>query len=143
MAGLLVRASVGGSNKVERAGQFNHGFAPKAWEAAKAEARAIMYEVARKQSTIAYSDLVSQIRSIRLTPHDVRWDHFLGEIAREDDDEGMGLTSVAVVHKTGDMQPGPGFFEMAESQGREFDDRTACWVEELKSVYRYWSGRKR
>lgn len=106
------------------------------------EARAIMYDVARKQTTIAYSDLVSKIRSIGLAAHDVRLARFLGEIAREDDDNGMGLTTVVVVHKTGDMQPGPGFFEMAESQGREFDDPTECWVEELKSVYRYWSGRK-
>lgn len=121
---------------------INHGFPPRLWEAAKAEARSVMYETARNQATIAYSDLVARIRSVRLTPHDVRLAYFLGEIAREDDDDGgKGLTTVVVVHKSGDMQPGPGFFEMAESQGRSFDDETECWIAELKKVHRYWSPR--
>lgn len=122
---------------------INHGFPPRLWEAAKAEARAVMYETARNQSTIPYSELVARIKSVHLSPHDVRLGHFLGEIAREDDDKGKGLTSVVVVHKSGDMQPGPGFFEMAESQGRSFDDETECWIAELKKVHRYWSPRGR
>lgn len=100
-----------------------------------------MYEIARNQSSIAYSDFVGRIKSIRLTPHDVRLAYFLGEIAREDDDNGKGFTTVVVVHKSGDMQPGPGFFEMAEGQGRSCDDKTEFWIGELKKVHRYWSGR--
>ena len=118
---------------------FRHGFDDEAWEAAKGEARAVMYKVARREGLIAYSDLVARIDSISLDAHDHRLDHFLGQIATEDDDEGLGLTTVVVVHKTGDQMPGPGFFNMAESQGRDISDPVACWMDELKAVYRQWS----
>jgi hypothetical protein len=118
---------------------FRHGFDPSDWEAAKDEARAVMYETAGKRDTIAYSDLVAEIRSVRMDAHDPRLAHFLGQIAREDDDNGLGLTTVVVVHKRGDMQPGPGFFEMAESQGRTVKDQTEFWIEELNRVHARWS----
>ena len=79
-------------------GGFKHGFNEAAWEKAKSEARAIMYKVARRESLIAYSHLVAQITSISLEAHDHRLDHFLGQIAVEDDDNGLGLTTVVVVH---------------------------------------------
>ena len=120
-------------------GNFRHGFDESAWEQAKSEAREIMYEVARKRSTISYSDLVSRIKAVQMEAHDPRLAHFLGQIAREDDEEGIGLSTVVVVHKSGDMQPGPGFFEMACAQGRETSDPVMCWVEELNTVYNYWA----
>lgn len=123
--------------------EFRHGFPPAKWELAKAEARDVMYRTAAAGMTIAYSDLVAQIASIHLEAHDPRLARFLGQIAREDDDNRKGLTTVVVVHKSGDMQPGPGFFEMAESQGREVEDHTTFWIEELKSVQKYWRSKKR
>ena len=114
---------------------FRHGFREADWEEAKGEARKIMYEVASREDTIPYSDLVPKITAVRMEPHDPRLAHFLGQIAREDDDEGLGLTTVVVVHKHGDQQPGPGFFEMAESQGRSINDPTMFWIEELKRVH--------
>jgi len=35
---------------------------------------------------------------------------------------GRGMLSVIVVHKEGDMQPGPGFFELAGELGRDTSD---------------------
>jgi hypothetical protein len=49
------------------------------------------------------------------------------------------MLSVIVVHKSGDMQPGHGFFELAESLGRDTSDILACWIAELKRVHAYWS----
>lgn len=121
---------------------FRHGFDDADWESAKAEAREVMYGVAKREKLISYSALVTRITSISLDAHDHRLDHFLGEIAIEDDNDGKGLTTVVVVHKTGDQMPGSGFFDMAASQGRDISDPVACWMEELKSVYRYWSKRK-
>jgi len=118
---------------------FIHGFDEGDWELAKNQAREVMYKVAAHEKTIAYSDLVAQIEAVYMDPHDPRLAHFLGQIASEDDDNGLGLTTVVVVHKTGDMQPGPGFFEMAEGQGRVVNDPTEFWVEELKRVYEQWS----
>ena len=127
---------------MERDG-FRHGFDPTKWEAGKQEARAIIYETARRRSTISYSDLVAQISSVLLEAYDVRLDHFLGEIAREDDDAGLGLSTVLVVHKSGDLKPGPGFFEMAESQGRDIADPLEFWSEELSSVHDHWASRRK
>ncbi len=93
-----------------------------------------MYEIAKQRHTITYSDLVSQISHVQMDAHDIRLPHFLGQIAREDDNAGMGLTTVVVVHKS-DGKPGPGFFEMAESQGRTFNDETTFWIEELNRVH--------
>ena len=118
---------------------FRHGFSDKVWEKAKNEAREISYKVASRKRLIFYSELVDQISTIRLEAHDHRLDHFLGQIASEDDENGHGLTTVLVVHKTGDQMPGPGFFNMAESQGRDISDPVALWMSELNGVYDHWS----
>ena len=88
---------------------------------------------------IPYSDLVHQITRIRLQAHDARLSHFLGEIASEEDEQGRGLLTVVVVHKSGDMQPGPGFFELAQSRGRDVSNIVECWIGELKKVFAYWA----
>jgi hypothetical protein len=118
---------------------FNHGFAPSDWDAAKDEARGIMIECARSRRMIPYSDLVRQINHIKLQARDGRLSHFLGEIASEEDARGRGLLTVVVVHKSGDMQPGPGFFELAQSRGRDTSNIVEYWVDELKKVFAYWA----
>jgi molybdopterin synthase catalytic subunit len=79
------------------------------WNAAKREARDLMVARARVRGMIPYSDLVNRISAIRLEAHDTRLFHLLGEISSEEDAAGRGMLSVVVVHKIGDMQPGPGF----------------------------------
>src|SRR6266403_499790 len=74
-----------------------------------------------------------------LDPHDQRLFHLLGEISSEEDASGRGMLSVIVVHKFGDMQPGPGFFELAKKLGRDTSDILKCWVDELKKVHAVWS----
>jgi hypothetical protein len=120
---------------------FDHEFAQSDWNAAKEEARAIMIKRAKSRNTISYSELVSQIRSIRLDPHDARLDHFLGQISSEEDSKGLGMLTVLVVHKSGDLEPGKGFYELAHSLGRDISDREKCWAEELQRVYEVWSDR--
>lgn len=121
--------------------KFNHGFVQSDWNAAKDEARLIMIGCAKTRRMIPYSDLVSQINRIELQAHDARLSHFLGEIASEEDEEGRGLLTVLVVQKSGDMQPGPGFFELAQSRGRDTSHIVETWVEELKRVFAYWSNK--
>ena len=94
---------------------------------------------AKVRGMIPYSDLVAQIASIRLEAYDQRLFHFLGEIASEEDEAGRGLLTVVVVHKVGDMQPGPGFFELAKSRGRDTSDLLKIWVAELHKVHGVWS----
>ena len=121
---------------------FNHRFAQDIWNAAKTEAREAMIEVARREGTVSYSDLARRIRPILgcgLEPHDPRLWEMLGQISRAEDDERRGLLTVVVVHKTGDMKPGPGFFELAKCRGRDTSDIVRCWIEELNKVHDIWS----
>ena len=98
-----------------------------------------MVDVARRRSLISYSDLVREIESCALEPHDPRLDHLLGQIAEAEDEAGRGLLTVVVVHKTGDKIPGPGFFKMAQSRGRDTSDRVEFWISELQRVHDVWS----
>jgi hypothetical protein len=118
---------------------MRHGFPEAAWNAAKEEARALMIGRAKVRGMIPYSDLVSRIESIRLDAHDQRLFHMLGEISSEEDAQGRGMLTVVVVHKQGDMQPGPGFFELAQHLGRDTRDILKCWVDELHRVHAIWS----
>jgi len=115
-----------------------YGYSIDDWDKAKEEMRQILIETAKLQETIPYSDLVSRIRAIRMEPESYALATMLGEISREEDAAGRGMLTVIVVHKSGDMQPGPGFFELAEELGRETSAILKCWVDELKRVYAYW-----
>jgi hypothetical protein len=119
--------------------RMHHGFPEAAWNAAKGEARALMIERAKVRGMIPYSDLVRAIRSIKLDAHDQRLFHMLDEISSEEDAAGRGMLTVVVVHKHGDMQPGPGFFELAHKLGRNTKDILNCWVDELHRVHAIWS----
>lgn len=118
---------------------FNHGFSDEAWQAAKAEAREVLAKCASRRGMITYTDLVRQIRSVTMQPHDSRLAHFLGEISTEEDDAGRGMLTVLVVHKSGDMEPGPGFYELAKYLGRDVSDPQKCWIDELHKVHAHWS----
>jgi hypothetical protein len=48
------------------------------------------------------------------------------------------MLTVLVVYKDGEMKPGPGFFDLATSLGRDASDELACWVAEYEFVTRYW-----
>ena len=117
----------------------NYGFTPQEWAAAKKETTDILAARAKMRGMIPYSDLAAKIKSVRLQAHDQRLFHLLDELSEVEDAAGRGMLSVIVVHKTGDMQPGPGFFELAKRLGRDTSDILKCWVEELKKVHAYWS----
>ena len=109
------------------------------WIEAKQQARKVLIGRARVRGMIPYSDLAPQILALPMRAHDVRLFELLGEISRNEDAVGRGLLSVIVVHKVGDMQPGPGFFELAQQLGRDTSDILRCWVDELKKVHAFWS----
>jgi hypothetical protein len=99
----------------------------------------ILIERAKLRGMIPYSELVQQIKSIDVEAHDQRLFHLLGEVSTEEHSAGRGMLTVIVVHKHGDMQPGPGFFDLAEQLGKDTSDILSCWVKELKKVHGYWS----
>jgi hypothetical protein len=114
------------------------GFPAATWTSAKQEARTALVERAKVRGMIPYSDLVNEIHAIRFEAHDVRLFHLLGQLSTEEADAGRGMITALVVHKHGDMQPGPGFFELAEELGRDTSDILACWIGEVKKVHAHW-----
>ena len=115
-----------------------YGIPRDEWDSAKEEMHSILIEVACAEDVIPYSELVQKVRTVKFEPHDQRFFHMLGEISTEEDTAGSGMLSVVVVHKSGDRRPGPGFFELAQSLGRDTSDIDKCWVEELEKVYSRW-----
>jgi hypothetical protein len=97
--------------------------------------RAVLIARAGIERTIPYSELTGLVHTIHFSYDDTAFHHMLDEISREEDAAGRGMLSVIVVHKDGDMMPGPGFFRLAKKLGRDKSDREACWANELRKVY--------
>jgi hypothetical protein len=115
-----------------------HGYPRDVWEQAKREGKAILAERAKRGKTIAYSDFANQLVAVRLEPRDVRLAHLLGDISTEEDSAGRGMLTVLVVHKSGDLKPGPGFFDLARKLRRNTVDEVECWIKEFKFVVKAW-----
>jgi hypothetical protein len=109
------------------------------WQHGKDEMREILRRVAAWRSMIAYSELSNEIRSIRIEPFGLPMSEMLGEISEEEDAAGRGLLTVVVVHKSGDMEPGTGFYDLAAKLGRDTSDKLRLWVSELHKVHDYWA----
>lgn len=117
---------------------YDHGFPKDKWEAAKVEAKTLLADYAKRQHMIAYSEFVKKIYSIKIDYHDPQLFHFLGEISAEESAAGRGMLTALVVHKHGDMKPGPGFFELAQKLGHDTSDILKFWIEEVKRVFAAW-----
>src|SRR5262245_59543902 len=115
------------------------GFDESSWDAAKAEAKQILSLCAKERQMIPYSDFVARLKSIRIDAHDQRLRHLLEEISSEESAAGRGMLTALVVQKRGDMQPGPGFFELAQRLGHNTTDIVKFWIEEVKRVFKAWA----
>lgn len=111
------------------------GYTAAQWDAAKEEMRAVLIDRARNERTVSYTELTGKVHTIHFSPDDAAFHQMLDEISREEDAAGRGMLSVIVVHKAGDMMPGPGFFTLGKKLGRDTSDREKCWADELRRVY--------
>lgn len=109
------------------------------WAAAKAEVRSVLIQKAKQRAMIPYSELVALVNAVNFAAFDQRLFAMLGQVSLEENQQGRPLLSVLVVHKTGDMKPGPGFFELASSLGRDTRDADKTWIAETQKVYQYWN----
>jgi hypothetical protein len=119
--------------------QGSFDIAPDVWERAKDEIRTILVEKAKQRAMIPYSELVGRVKAVHFNAFDQRLFAILGQISVSESEQGRPLLSVLVVHKTGDMQPGEGFFELAKALGRNTTDVFKAWIEEVQKVYQYWN----
>lgn len=99
----------------------------------------ILGSVAASRGTITYSSLVHRLQAVRLGPDDPRLNAMLAEVSTEQDCVGKGMLSVLVIHKTGDMEPGEGFFKLAAALGKNIADRQQFWISELNRVHAAWA----
>lgn len=118
-----------------------YGYPPDLWSRAKQEMRQIIIERAKIRGRIPYSELVAGVQAIQLDPESYALAAMLGEISTQEAAAGRGMLSAIVVHKYGDMQPGPGFFELAKELGRDTSDILKCWVGEFNKVHDYWANK--
>ncbi len=123
---------------MEAALETRSGHSLESWESAREEMRRLLIARARAGQTIAYSELVAEVRTIHLEPDSHALAAMLGEISEEEDALGRGMLSVLVVHKEGDLRPGPGFFKLAKKLERNTSDLERCWVDEFKRVLSVW-----
>ena len=122
--------------------EIKYGYQIANWKKAKEDMRQVLIERAKVRGMISYSELTSKITAIHIEPKSYALAAMLGEISEDENAAGRGMLSVIVVHKSGDMQPGHGFFEFAKELDRDTSDILKCWVEELKKVHGYWSSKK-
>ena len=117
-----------------------YGFDNAAWDTAKVEAKAILAERARVRGMMPYSDLANRITALSFDYSDARFNRwFLREVSVEEYAAGRGMMTALVVYKEGSMEPGPGFYELAEELGLDTNDIEACWVAQLHEVHRAWA----
>lgn len=110
------------------------GFPLGAWDAARIHVTELLSARAKAGKTISYSEVVALVHEVHSEPDSHALAAMLGEIAKSEDEAGRGMLSVAVVHKTGNMMPGPGFFELASKLGKDVSDKEKMWVEEFRKV---------
>ena len=129
----------------ERTMATTYGFAVSDWQALRDWAQRKLQQVARGQQTIAYSDLTAAASRAGLVapdPHSSATAGLLGQIALLEHEAKRPLLSAVVVHKSGDLAPGPGFWnfarelDMATSTGEHAE--LAFWSKELQRCHAYW-----
>lgn len=113
------------------------------------EIRDEMAKIAELKRTVTYSELFNNPYGLDMSniEHNNEASSILGSIG---DDEGKNLPmlTAVVVHKTGDMQPGLGFYDLAMRLGKlpinaSNNKKYEFWVEELKKVYDHYNPTKK
>lgn len=118
-----------------------YGFPDEAWDAAKAEAKAVLVEKACKRETITYSELCRGVHAISLKPRSWAIMGFLNEVCSEEDAE-HGVMLATLVVRADSGLPGDGYFRHAERLGRAITDREAYWHSEAERVYAAFAGKQ-
>jgi len=118
-----------------------YGYEESDWTKAKAECTAILADIARRRGRIAYSELAPKILSIQFDHDDPRFWHLLGEVSVDEAKQSRGMLSAIVVHKYGDMRPGPGFYELAKWLGKKVGEVDRFWLNEFNRVHDIWANK--
>jgi hypothetical protein len=78
----------------------------------------------------------AKITAIPADPHSPVLSHLLDEVLEEEHDAtGLALTAL-VTHKTGDLEPGGGFYKMAHQAGFSFSDQHEFWWRNVDAIFK-------
>ena len=102
------------------------GYPVTKWNGAKRQVRAVLIERAKAGDIIPYIELTRNITAIKLEPQSFALRTMQREIAAEENAAGRGMLTAIVVYNPGDMQPGPGFFDLAGRLGKNTTDILRC-----------------
>jgi hypothetical protein len=107
-----------------------------------------LQRVARAHSTIAYSELATELAragGIALDPHSSALAALLGQVNLLEHESSRPLISATVIYKTGNPEPGPGFWTFAREIGIDLGAsehaRLEFWARELQRCHEFWSAR--
>lgn len=108
------------------------------WNKVVTEATNILRKVAKRQTTITYTDLSSALSPIAVIDrHSDDMNMLLREISLAEVAAGRPMLSAVVVNADS-MQPGEGFFTAADTAGKTYSDETAFWISELNAVHAHF-----
>jgi hypothetical protein len=134
------------SDDRERSMRLTYGFSEGEWQGARDRVRRRLQQLARQERTIPYSDLVSELAAaghIHIEPTHPAVAGILGQVSVLEHEEGRPMVTAVVVHKTGDMAPGPGFCNLARELGHTVpsgkDGELEFWSGELARCFDYWA----
>jgi hypothetical protein len=130
----------------ERFMATTYGYSTGEWEATQGWVADRLHRVARDRTTITYSDLCDELAragGLSLDPHSTAVAGLLGQVNLLEHERTKPLISALVVHKSGDMQPGEGFWSFARELGIDpgpgDQARLDFWVREIERCYAEWS----
>ena len=115
-----------------------YGFPLDAWEAAKAQANALLMQVARDRGTITYAEICREVDAIELKPFSWAIMGFLNEICTEAD-AAHGIMLASLVVRTDTGMPGNGYFRNAARLGRDVSSPEGYWRSEVERIYHVFS----
>ena len=106
------------------------------WDEAKAELRSAIVGAAWERRKTSYGEVARQVCVTHVDPHSGLMNYLLGEIFEEETAAGRPALTAIVTHKNGDMEPGPGFYDMARKLGYEFDEPFVFWSSQVEEVFK-------
>lgn len=110
------------------------------WNAAKAEIRAILIQLAKDKETITYRGLTQRLTTIHVHYHSHLFARLLIAACEDGYRAGEGnLCALVVTKQTG--LPGGGFFRHAAEEGHDISDPHAYWQTVVDELFAQWDGK--
>jgi len=116
--------------------QSTFGLSDEDWNAAKGELCSAILAAARERRMTSYGEIASKVTATHLEAFSPLMNHLLGAIFRDENDAARPALTSIVTHKSGDKEPGPGFYDMARGLGIQFTEPYLYWATQVQDVFK-------